>query len=192
MKPNESLLGLLIELQALDRVPRMGYALRGVAEPESVAEHSFHVAILVWSLAPRIPGIDLGRALELALVHDLGEVRIGDLPMTAGRYFDDGAKHRAEERAFLELLAPLGERASSLAAELAEHASPEARLVKACDKLQLMIKVATYQGWGAGGLDEFWENGGNFPDSEFEPVQQLYDALRRWNLDRQGPAEGPA
>ncbi len=186
MKRNGDLLETLMELQILDRVPRMGYALRGVAEAESVAEHSFHVAVLVWALAPELPEVDGAKALELALLHDVAEVRIGDLPMTAGRYFPDGAKHAAEDAALLELTAPLGERSERLAAELADRTSPEARLVKACDKLQLMIKVATYQHWGAGGLDEFWENDGNFVDHGFEPVRELYDALRRWHRERTG------
>ena len=75
MRPNDTLLELLMELQNLDRVPRMGYALRGVADAESVAEHTFHVALLVWALAPSTPGVDTRRALELALVHDLAEDR---------------------------------------------------------------------------------------------------------------------
>ena len=41
MGPNENLLDVLLELQALDRVPRMGYLLRGVSDPESIAEHSW-------------------------------------------------------------------------------------------------------------------------------------------------------
>ena len=118
MRPNDTLLELLMELQNLDRVPRMGYALRGVADAESVAEHTFHVALLVWALAPSTPGVDTRRALELALVHDLAEVRTGDLPMTAARYLPDGAKASAEAPALAVLLAPLGERAAALAAEL--------------------------------------------------------------------------
>ena len=179
MKPNESLLELLLELQALDRVPRMGYALRGVSEPESVAEHTFHVVFLVWALAPQIPTVDTRRALELALVHDLAEVRTGDLPLTAAPYFPAGVKTAAEAVAFEQLLAPLGERATGLVAEMADRTTPEARLVKACDKLQLMLKVSTYQDWGAGGLEEFWENEINVPDDEFEPVSRLLEELRQ-------------
>ena len=92
MQPNPSILDALLELQALDRLPRTGYALRGVDDPESIAEHGFHLCVLVWALAADMPGLDLGHALELALVHDLPEIRIGDLPRTAGRYLPAGAK----------------------------------------------------------------------------------------------------
>lgn len=156
----------------------MGYLLRGVASPESVTEHSWHVLFLVWALAPEIPGLDLARALEIALVHDLAEVRTGDLPRVANRYYEEGAKHEAERRVLDELTGPLSERALPLHDEYQAAESAEARLVKACDKLQLMIKVAVYERWGEGGLAEFWDNPANFPDFGFEPVGRLFGELR--------------
>ena len=175
---HDSLLDSLLELQILDRVPRSGWALRGVAEPESVSEHAFHVVLLVWALAADVPGLDAARAVELAIVHDLAEVRLGDLPRTAARYLPAGAKHAAEEAALAELLAPLGERAVALYREYCAKATPEARFVAACDKLQLMIKATLYESWGAGGLGEFWDNPVNFPGDEFAPVAALFAALR--------------
>ena len=179
MEPNRSLLDSLLELQALDRLPRTGFALRGVSDPESIAEHGFHLCLLIWALAPEVPEIDLGRAPELALVHDLAEIRIGDLPRTAGRYLPAGAKAGAESAALAELMAPLGDRAPALFAEFEHAETPEARLVKACDKLQLMVKVFVYERWGAAGLSEFWDNAINFPDPGFAPVDELLAELRQ-------------
>jgi len=183
VKPNESLLDLFLELQALDRVPRMGFALRGVPQAESVAEHSFHVATLVWILAREEPTVDAFRALELALIHDLAEVRTGDLPMTAGRYLPAGAKATGERAAFDELLAPLGSHGELLLDEFGAASSPEARFVKACDKLQLMLKVSAYEGWGARSLQEFWENPDNFRGGEFVTVDRLIADLKRRHRD---------
>ncbi len=182
MLRHASLLDSLLELQILDRVPRSGWALRGVPEPESVSEHGFHVVLLVWALGPQVADLDALRALELAVVHDLAEVRLGDLPRTAARYLPDGAKHAAEEAALAEMLAPLGDRATALYGEYRGKATREARFVAACDKLQLMIKVTLYEGWGAGGLGEFWDNAENFPDDEFAPVASLVDELRARRL----------
>jgi putative hydrolase of HD superfamily len=173
---NATLVEALLELEILDRVPRSGWMLRGVQDGESVSEHSWHVVTLVWALGPAVPGIDLLRALELAIVHDLAEVRIGDLPRTAARYLPAGAKHAGEEAALAELLAPLGERAVELYREYHQRSTREARLVAACDKLQLMLKVTLYERWGAGGLAEFWRNPANFPDTEFAPVAELFAA----------------
>ena len=179
MRTNDTLLDLLLEVQVLDRVPRMGYALRGVSRPESVAEHSWHVAFLVASLAPRIPEVDGARALEMALIHDLAELRIGDLPRTVARYFPDGAKDTAEAAALEEILAPLPLRCRELLSDYRAKVSPEARLVKACDKLQLMLKVSEYQRWGEGALAEFWGNPANFGDEGFAVVGKLFEELRQ-------------
>lgn len=178
MKANRTLLDLYFETQILDRIPRSGYVLRGVPEPESVTEHTWHVLFLVWTLGARTDGIDVNRAMEIALVHDLAELRIGDLPRTSSHYFPEGAKRAAEAAAMSDILAPLPERARRLFEEYQQGATPEARLVKACDKLQLMIKVAVYEKWGTGALAEFWDNPENFPDGGFPAVREMFEELR--------------
>lgn len=177
MEANERLLDLLLELQVLDRVPRAGFMLRGVPEAESVSEHCWHVVFLVWALGGEIDEVDTFRAVEIALVHDLAELRVGDLPRTAAKYLPQGAKNEAETAAIAEVLAPLPARSRALYAEYQAGETPEARLVKACDKLQLMLKVAVYERWGAGGLAEFWDNPDNFPDGGFAPVAELFAEL---------------
>lgn len=190
MNKNQTLLDTLLELQILDRVPRSGYALRGVPDPESVTEHSWHVVFLVWALGAQIPEVDTARAVEIALLHDLAEVRFGDLPRTASRYLPEGAKAIAEERAMEDLLAGVPHGSVDLWRDYDAGKSPEARLVKACDKLQLMIKVSVYEQWGAGGLGEFWENPDNFPDGGFEPIRQLFEELRSRRRSRLDSAPG--
>lgn len=185
--PNATLLDLFLELQTLDRVPRSGYFLRGISDCESIAEHSFHLATMVWLLADREPGLDRTKALELALVHDLAELRIGDLPRTAIDYFAPGTKHDAERKAAADILAPADPRARELYAEYETKESPEARFVRACDRLQLMLKASVYERWGHGGLAEFWANPSNFPSAEFASVAELFDRLREW---REGRGEG--
>ena len=186
MKANDSLLDLLFEAQALDRIPRSGFVLRGVAEPESVTEHVWHVVFLVWVLGARVEGLDLSRAMEIALLHDLAELRVGDLPRTAARYFPSGAKKAAETAAMADVLAPLAERGLPLYQEYQEGKTLEARLVKACDKLQLMLKVAVYERWGTGALAEFWDNPDNFPDGGIPAVAELFAALKARRTAEQG------
>jgi putative hydrolase of HD superfamily len=173
MSGERVLLDLLLELQTLDRVPRSGYALRGIAAPESVSEHTFHLIFLVWALAAEEPEIDRSRAVELALVHDLVEVRTGDLPRTAAHAFPAGAKAHAEAVIGADLLAPLGDRGVALLAEYQAKETPEACFVSACDKLQVRIKAAVYENWGARGLDDFWD------DFATKAEQMPFASLRR-------------
>jgi 5'-deoxynucleotidase YfbR-like HD superfamily hydrolase len=105
-------------------------------------------------------------------------VRTGDIPLVASRYYAEGAKEAAERGVFEEVLGPLAARAGELLAEYRSAASLEARLVKACDKLQLMIKVAAYERWGAGWLGEFWENPENFPELGIDAVRELFEELK--------------
>ena len=176
-KPDD-LFDLLLELQALDRMPRTGYAMRGMVGSESLSEHGFHITFLAWALAQELPDLDRLKVIELALVHDLPEVRTGDLPRTANRYFPAGAKAAAELGVARELLAPLGDRATELLAEYQAGETDEARFVSVCDKLQLLIKVAAYQRWGVGNLDELANTIDRFDDGGFEPVRRLVDRLR--------------
>lgn len=172
-------LDLFLELQLLDRVPRSGYALRGVVEPESVAEHSFHLAFLVWTLAADEPGVDRSRAVTMALVHDLAEVRFGDLPRTASSYLPPGAKRAAERAAAADLLAPLPDEALSLFEEYQEHETPEACFVKACDKLAIAIKAAVYVELGHAGVDPLARRIEDLDDAGFASVRHVLDTLKR-------------
>ena len=176
-------LDLLLELQALDRVPRTGYALHGIADPESVAEHTFHLVFLVWTLARDEPSIDRARAVELALVHDLPEVRTGDLPRTISHHLPTGVKAATEHAIAAELFAPDEEEPCARLAEYQQGATAEARFVRACDKLQIGLKVAVYEGWGHGGLDEFWEGLAHFDDAGFASIRATVDAIRARRKD---------
>jgi putative hydrolase of HD superfamily len=133
---------VLLEAVGLKDVTRAGWARRGVAPSESVAAHSWGVAWLALVLCPA--GVDRGRALAIALVHDLAEVRVGDLTPHDG--VPKAEKHRREVEALSALVAPLPNAAeiAALWAEYAAGATPEARLVRACDKLDMALQAQRY------------------------------------------------
>src|SRR5215211_6639990 len=64
----------------LKRTIRTGWVDRGVPAErvESVADHSFRVALLAW-LASAGTALDRDRVLILAVIHDLAEAITGDL-----------------------------------------------------------------------------------------------------------------
>lgn len=187
MSGRRDVLDLLLELQSLDRLPRTGYLQRGVRDPESISEHQYQLAMVAWLLAAREPTVDRSRVVEMALVHDLAELRTGDLPRTATGYFGEDVKHAAERRAVGEILAPADERALELYDDYRRGESPDARFVRSCDKLQLMLKVAVYEAWGDRGMTELWEHPDNFPGPEFASVRELFEALSRWRAARATP-----
>ena len=57
-----------LSYQPLKNLPRTGWGLKGVKNPEVVASHVWGVAVLVMELAPELaPNIDLLKALKMAL-----------------------------------------------------------------------------------------------------------------------------
>ena len=172
------LLASLLRLQSLQDLPRTGWIQRGIRQPETVAGHVLGVAHLVLALGPRVdPPLDCERALALVLVHDAPEALLGDLPRTAAELFPPGAKREAETRAADRLLGPLSDFARARFEEYQAGATREARFARACDRLQLGVRLLAYRRAGAGGLEEFEETLAGLDCAEFAPVRGLRDEL---------------
>ena len=77
-----SALSYLLNAYRLKDRQRSGWALRGVDDPESVADHAWGTALLCLLFADEA-GVDRAEALEIAVTHDLAEAEIGDLPSLA-------------------------------------------------------------------------------------------------------------
>ena len=80
----ERVADLLFEFGMLKNIPRSGFAFLG-AMRESVAEHSWRVAVLGFVLA-RLAKADPAQVVFLCLFHDLHEARTGDFNYVNHRY----------------------------------------------------------------------------------------------------------
>ncbi len=159
----DQLVDLFLEATTLKRMPRTGWGMRGVAHVESVADHSFGVAFVALALVDALNAtghdLDLEKVLVMAMLHDLAEVRLTDLPATAVHLIPAEVKSRAEAVAMADLLAPLpgAGRLQALWHEFEDRASPEGRLVRDADKVELMVQCLRYEQAGSRGLNEFWQ-----------------------------------
>src|SRR5690606_8030325 len=89
----------------LKRTARTGWVQRGVAEAEDVAAHSYGVVFATLLLARLVEdAIDLGRALALAVLHDLPEALTTDIPSPAWRLLPAGLKAGVERSAIETML----------------------------------------------------------------------------------------
>lgn len=116
------------------------HSFTSTGRPESVAEHSWRLALMALLLRGEFPELDCDRVVRMCLVHDLGEAVCGDIPS-----FEKGeADERREREAVTELLrtlpGPAGEELSALFAEMEEQRSGEARLFRALDKLEAVLQ----------------------------------------------------
>jgi len=174
----DKVLDLFEAIHPLDRVARAGYVLRGVAEPENVAAHSHSVSLMTLLFVDEYPDhFDRDKALTMALIHDLSEARLMDIPMPAADAHLKQAKNDAEQGIIEELFAEFDHRYAHYHQELLDAATPEARLIRGLDKAQMMVKIWMYQREQRGRLHEFWLNPKNFNDFGVEPVNRLFDAI---------------
>tara|TARA_B100000003_G_scaffold188586_1_gene185065 strand:+ start:365 stop:850 length:486 start_codon:yes stop_codon:yes gene_type:complete len=118
----------------LKDVLRQGWVNVGVESPESVAAHSWGMAIIALKMCP--DDLNLEHVLKLCLVHDLPEVIVGDLTP-----FDDVSTKSADERAAMEQIAPEW---VSLFDEYENQSTPEAVFVKRLDKLDMALQAQIY------------------------------------------------
>ena len=139
----QRLASFFAHVAALKRMPRTGWLQRGVPDPESVAAHSFGVAALA-AVTAAAAGADPARAALIAVMHDLAEALTGDLTPADG--VPDGRKRRQEERAARRILAGVDPDGTLMAAWLdyADRRTPEGRLVKDLDKIDMALQADAY------------------------------------------------
>jgi len=132
----------------LKNVYRKGWLLSGIAGEscESVAEHSFGVAILAMVLAPSwSKALDTRKVVEMALIHDIGEIYTGDI--VPGDNIDPDSKFTIEREAIHKVFKKLkiGEKYIQLWEEYHFTSSPEAQFVKQLDKLEMALQARIYE-----------------------------------------------
>lgn len=137
MKPSE-LLDILSVAEKLKCNTRHCYTSSG--RHESVAEHSWRIALMAMLIGPEFPEADMNRVIRMCLIHDLGEAFTGDIPT-----FDKTAADTAQEDAlFAQWVQTLPEETkqefSGLLAEMNAQETPEAKIYKALDKMEAVIQ----------------------------------------------------
>lgn len=158
---NESELNGILEFlrnaERLKTVTRSAFTSTG--DVESVAEHSWRLAMMAIVLAPEFPDVDQARLVRMCLIHDLGEAIGGDIPAPEQARMrasgDTEGKAANERRDLLTLLRPLPDQLRADIVALWEEyeaaATPTAKLAKALDKLETILQHT--QGTNPPGFD---------------------------------------
>jgi putative hydrolase of HD superfamily len=135
----------------LKKLPRAGWLLAGITSPESVADHSFRVAVLAYVIAVQEGG-NPERAATLGLFHDFPETRIGDVPSVGKPYVRTAEPGKVIDDQTAALPTGLAEHIIALVAEHESAKTPDATLESRCsrdaDKLELLLQAREYQAQG--------------------------------------------
>lgn len=166
-------LNFIMQANKLKEMPRSGWVWLGVKNPETIAEHTFQVAILSWLLGKVRGGLNIEKVIKIAISHDLCEVYAGDMTPYYGLLPNDPRerkeflkrwirlpkkekekrskeKFNIEKKALVKLLRNLDSNlhqeiyTSFLAYE--KNLSPEGKFVKQIDKIEPLIQAIQYFG----------------------------------------------
>lgn len=157
---------------------RTGWLHHRVPRPESIADHMYRMAILSL-LCPAEADVDLGKCVQLAVVHDLAEAEVGDLTPLDGVGKEE--KMRREKEAIQYFVHDLlgssaaGLRIEALWEEYEARESKESKLVKDLDRFELGLQAVEYERReGIDDLQGFWE--GSIPHVS-------HPRIRRWAME---------
>jgi 5'-deoxynucleotidase YfbR-like HD superfamily hydrolase len=145
--PLAGVAAFLFEMGHLKRVPRSGWLLLGVPQPETIAEHSFRVGIVGMALAA-IEGADVGHTSALCLLHDAHETRIGDVPSVGRAYVTTAAPEAVSSHQTAGMPDAAAKAFQELTAEFEAGQTIEAQVARDADKLETLLQAIEYQAQG--------------------------------------------
>jgi len=159
----------------LKTLKRRGWAKAGIINSESVADHSFRMAIIGAFLADMMK-LDSGKIIRMCLIHDIAESEIGDL--TPEEKESEEEHRKQEDTAARSIFDTLPPKARKMLlqdwTELMGMRTNEAKLVWQIDKLEMGLTMKDYM--RAGGdkkkLKEF--NPSWFLSKELKSILEKY------------------
>jgi len=174
----------------LKETKRFGWISQAsIANPESVADHSFRCAVLAMCLGA-FENADTDKLVKMLLLHDIHEAVTGDYDSSAKK--EKGLRkvqmqQRTAIRDILSLLVPdLKAEYLSIWEEFEDKKTPEAILANDIDKIEMIFQALKYEkdGHDPDKLDPFWTSVEN--EIRTPSVRKLFTLLKdRRTLDRQ-------
>ncbi|KAH9504428.1 HD domain-containing protein 2 [Bulinus truncatus] len=160
----------------LKQVERTGWVRKGVKNPESVAEHSYRMAMAAFALPPS-SSLDKDKCIKMALVHDMAESIVGDLTPWCGVSKEE--KREREKEATTHITSLVSEEAGKemyqLWMEYENQSSPEAKFVKDLDKFEMLVQAYEYEN-----IQNKPKNLQEFFDHTWEKYKFSTDLVKKW------------
>lgn len=137
MKTTE-LMDIMHKAEKLKDTMRHCYTSEG--RRESVAEHSWRIALMAYFVKDEYPDVDIDRVIRMCLIHDLGEIFTGDIPVFMKKEEDELEEERILNEWVQSLPEPYAAEMTELYREMEEQKSLESRVYKALDSLEAIVQ----------------------------------------------------
>ncbi|TWV42677.1 HD domain-containing protein [Streptomyces misionensis] len=148
----------LFEAGTLKHTARTGWWMAGVRRPETVAEHSWRTSLIA-SIIARMEGADPARAALLAVWHDTGETRTGDVNHLGKKYTDGEADPRTiAGDQVAGMPAAVADAVKEIIGAYEARDTPEAVCARDADKLECMIQGIEYRDQGYANAQRWIDN----------------------------------
>ena len=151
-----------------------------------MADHSFMLAVLAYIYSKKF-GLDTDKCVKIALTHDICEVYSGDIPdkvRDEDQPVPDSRKRELEREGTKKIISLLPEDFASeiygLWEEFETRETPEAKLVKDLDKLEMCMQAKEYSEKYRN-MEEFFEDGNlNIKTPEMRKIfEKIYGEFRK-------------
>jgi len=161
ISPQNALL-FLQEVAKSKRIIRTGWKMHRITDPESVAEHSYQLCVMAMIFADQL-GVDREKLIQMAIIHDLGEIVTGDLVWSRGKMIDIKKLREKEKIEAVGLGAIFGKLKTTneykaIFEEMTRRRSPEVLIFWQLDKLEMAIQALNYEWSDHTDLTEFFVN----------------------------------
>ncbi len=159
---------LFLRVNSSKDIPRTGWKMQGIENPESVAEHTFSLSFLTMLLTPILSDaidypLNINKLVKMAILHDIGEVETGDIVVARGSIIDmqKRAEKEDKEKKGIAKLFKQTDKSNlhlELFSEMIERKTVEASIFWQLDKLDMAIQALAYENSTGKDLSEFFEN----------------------------------
>lgn len=169
----------------IKEVKRIGWEYKDINNSESISDHSFGLALL--ALLINLPdGINRTDLVNMAIVHDLGAAKTGDVIWEKGSFSDSKKlldKRQNKENALNYLFeSSKDNELLKLSKEFLFQDSKTAEFLKELEKLEMVFQALEYEKKvNSFKLDEFWINADKYIKSP--QVRIIFDKLTKLRSD---------
>lgn len=153
---------LMYEFGMLKKISHCGVQFAGVKNPDSLGEHTCRAAQIGYLLA-FMESENPAHVAILCLMHDIGEIRVGDAHRIASKYFDaKPAEKRAVHDQVSKLPKKIRDHLMALWNEFHDQKTRASHIARDADLLETMFQAKEYFETGYRAAERWLKNGSQF------------------------------